>query len=56
MHCHIAWHTSQSLALQFVEREAEIPTLMDMEKFQDTCDKWDKYVKGAAHEQDDSGI
>ncbi|PLB34160.1 multicopper oxidase-domain-containing protein [Aspergillus candidus] len=56
MHCHIAWHTSQSLALQFVERESEIPALMDMEKFQDTCDKWERYAEGAAHEQDDSGI
>ncbi|CAG8157808.1 unnamed protein product [Penicillium nalgiovense] len=28
MHCHIAWHTSQSLALQFVEHQSEIPGLV----------------------------
>lgn len=28
MHCHIAWHTGQSLALQFVEHQSEIPGLV----------------------------
>ncbi|RPB20392.1 hypothetical protein L211DRAFT_745684, partial [Terfezia boudieri ATCC MYA-4762] len=29
MHCHIAWHSSAGLVLQWVERPSEIPGLMD---------------------------
>lgn len=44
MHCHIAWHTSEGFALQFVERESEIvATMTEPDTFLDTCEKWDGY-------------
>ncbi|KAL3440209.1 Cupredoxin [Aspergillus insuetus] len=58
MHCHIAWHASQSLALQFVERESEIGSLIEpiIDEFEDVCDKWDEYARDPVYHQDDSGI
>ncbi|OQE02710.1 hypothetical protein PENVUL_c039G03849 [Penicillium vulpinum] len=58
MHCHIAWHASQSLALQFVEHQSEIPALVDSVSadFESTCAKWETYYKSSLHKQDDSGI
>lgn len=58
MHCHIAWHASQSLALQFVERESEIGTLIEpmVAEFERVCDEWDQYHKDSIYPQDDSGI
>ncbi|TGO13496.1 hypothetical protein BTUL_0068g00030 [Botrytis tulipae] len=29
MHCHIAWHTSEGLAVQILERESELVDLLD---------------------------
>jgi FtsP/CotA-like multicopper oxidase with cupredoxin domain len=55
LHCHIAWHASEGLAMQFVERESEIVgTLKEVPTFQDTCTNWNQYTKFFA--QDDSGI
>ncbi|OQE28924.1 hypothetical protein PENFLA_c004G08458 [Penicillium flavigenum] len=58
MHCHIAWHTSQSLALQFVEHQSEIPELVASVSadFESTCAKWETYYKSSLHKQDDSGV
>ncbi|KAL4959704.1 oxidoreductase tpcJ [Aspergillus stella-maris] len=58
MHCHIAWHASQNLALQFVERESEIGALIEpiIGEFEDTCDEWDEYWEESVYHQDDSGI
>ncbi|KAH8651275.1 laccase from botrytis Aclada At 1.67 A resolution [Xylariales sp. PMI_506] len=58
-HCHIAWHASQNLALQFVERESEISGLVavDYSELSDTCNNWkDWYPTSVYNEQDDSGI
>lgn len=56
-HCHIAWHASQGLALQFVEREREImSTLEEPEGFLQTCRNWDGWVPGQVYFQEDSGI
>lgn len=56
-HCHIAWHASQGLALQFVEREDEIAaTLAEPQIFLDTCATWNEYVPNEVYPQDDSGI
>ncbi|KAI0470081.1 Cupredoxin [Xylariaceae sp. FL0804] len=57
-HCHIAWHASQGLALQLVERTAEIPATMDglVEDMTDTCSVWADWYETSTHEQDDSGI
>lgn len=57
MHCHIAWHASQGLAIQFVERETEIAGLMvDYEQSNQTCAAWETFYSDAQFEQDDSGI
>ncbi|KAH8599232.1 multicopper oxidase-domain-containing protein [Bisporella sp. PMI_857] len=57
-HCHIAWHASQSLALQFVERESEISNLVAV-NYEDTknhCSKWVDYYATAPYKQEDSGV
>ncbi|KAJ5679257.1 hypothetical protein N7462_007501 [Penicillium macrosclerotiorum] len=58
MHCHIAWHASQSLALQFVERPEEISQLVQpiATDVRSSCAKWEAYYSEAFHKQDDSGI
>ncbi|RDW66476.1 putative Laccase-2 [Coleophoma cylindrospora] len=57
VHCHIAWHASEGLALQFVERESEITALMaDTTAFEGTCASWTTYNATEAFPQDDSGI
>jgi hypothetical protein len=57
MHCHILWHASQGFALQFVEREADIPAIIgDFDGLNDTCATWGAYVSGERYGQDDSGI
>lgn len=57
MHCHIAWHASQGFALQFVERESEIPaTITDYDNFNTTCQNWDSYSASMYYPQDDAGI
>ena len=60
MHCHVAWHASEGLAVQFVEREREIEMGMGEEivgVFEDTCATWVKYgSEKVVYEQVDSGI
>ncbi|KAE8441574.1 laccase, multicopper oxidase, benzenediol:oxygen oxidorectuctase [Mollisiaceae sp. DMI_Dod_QoI] len=57
MHCHIAWHASQGLAMQFVERESEIAvSLTNTEISEDNCAAWISYEDTAIWPQDDSGI
>ncbi|OJJ97695.1 multicopper oxidase [Aspergillus aculeatus ATCC 16872] len=57
VHCHIAWHAGQGLALQFVENQGDI-ALQAAERsgFDETCDKWDYWWATAPYPQDDSGI
>ncbi|KAF2267368.1 laccase-1 [Lojkania enalia] len=56
MHCHIGWHTSEGLALQFVERESEIPGLTNFETMNSTCAAWDTWANAVGIEEDDSGV
>ena len=57
LHCHIAWHASGGLAMQFVESESRIiPTITDAAVFEDTCAVWDAYVPTEIYLQSDSGI
>ncbi|RDW71747.1 putative Laccase-2 [Coleophoma crateriformis] len=57
MHCHIAWHASEGLAMQFVERESEIASLMaESTAFENTCASWITYNVTEAFPQDDSGM
>lgn len=56
MHCHIAWHTSEGLAVQVLERESEIGALIDADVMNSTCAAWDAYTAEDDIIQDDSGI
>ena len=59
MHCHIAWHTSEGFAVQFLERETEMrssPGVLDYEAINSTCVNWDAYVAADDVNQYDSGI
>jgi FtsP/CotA-like multicopper oxidase with cupredoxin domain len=57
MHCHIAWHASQGLAMQFVERESEIgQSMSNVQMSKDNCAAWIDYDTTAVWPQDDSGI
>ncbi|KAK4220959.1 multicopper oxidase-domain-containing protein [Podospora fimiseda] len=57
VHCHIAWHASQGLSLEFVESqdaiEGAVPEV-DMQEFERVCASWDSWTP--IWEQDDSGI
>ena len=56
MHCHIGWHTSEGLALQFLVRRDEIAALADSDVLDQTCTTWDSYVDDQAVVQEDSGV
>ncbi|TVY82302.1 Laccase-2 [Lachnellula suecica] len=52
MHCHIAWHTTEGLAIQLLERESEFVALMDTTALNSTCAAWDAYTPTSAEDQD----
>ena len=57
IHCHIAWHTSQGLSLEFVESEKSISVdSADKKIFDDTCLSWSNWSSGAPWPKDDSGV
>ncbi|KAB8360871.1 hypothetical protein FH972_024605 [Carpinus fangiana] len=60
LHCHIGWHTSQGMDLQFIEREKEIKALIDSQSawkgLNQTCANWKQSVKANSVVQDDSGV
>ncbi|PSR74295.1 multicopper oxidase [Coniella lustricola] len=59
MHCHIAWHTDQGFALQWLERRSEIEALYDETSLRDSCASWDAWdaISGETQEgDDDDGI
>lgn len=56
MHCHIAWHADEGFAMQLIERETEVPALLDVDYINSTCANWDAYVVADGIVQDDSGI
>ncbi|KAJ0158781.1 Laccase [Colletotrichum tanaceti] len=56
MHCHIAWHVSMGLSVQFLERGAEIADAMDLSSIAPTCDAWREYYPTAQWLKHDSGL
>ncbi|KAL6703270.1 laccase, multicopper oxidase, benzenediol:oxygen oxidorectuctase [Coniothyrium glycines] len=64
MHCHIAWHASQGLSMQFMERRSEIKSVLgEARVLGEGCGEWDAYWPegsgvsvGRPYEQTDSGI
>lgn len=57
MHCHIAWHVSEGLAMQFVERINDIPGNVGVgQAWYDTCSSWQTYQNAVNPPTDDSGV
>jgi hypothetical protein len=54
MHCHIAWHTTEGLAIQLLERESEFVPLIDDTLLNSTCVSWDAYTPTSALDKEQS--
>ena len=52
-HCHIAWHISEGLGVQFLEAKSSIDIPAD---FTNQCNAWNTYYNHAVYKQDDSGL
>ncbi|KAH0014443.1 laccase precursor, partial [Aureobasidium melanogenum] len=55
MHCHIAWHISEGLGVQFLEAKNQI-VLPDQTQFTQQCSNWKQYAAHMAWPQIDSGL
>ncbi|EAQ91617.1 hypothetical protein CHGG_03552 [Chaetomium globosum CBS 148.51] len=44
MHCHIGWHVAMGLGVQFLERKADIMSLMHLDQMQPNCNAWRAYA------------
>lgn len=58
LHCHIAWHVSEGLSIQFLEVPSAIPGLYPVTSAQtNTCSNWKNYIaSGPVYAQTDSGL
>jgi len=56
MHCHIAWHVGEGLAVQFLERKDEIAGLMNLTAIQPACDNFDSWYSTSPYKKLDSGL
>lgn len=64
MHCHIAWHASAGLGLQYIEQPSKIKGLMDsagvLPEYQDQCKEWKEWYSTvnipSDNMEDDSGV
>ncbi|GME22696.1 Multicopper oxidase type 1 [Neofusicoccum parvum] len=54
MHCHIAWHISEGLGVQFLEGKDKIN--LPGSDWQTTCSNWDKYWDTTVYPKQDSGL
>jgi len=54
MHCHIAWHISEGLGVQFLEAKNKIK--LPGASYTDQCNAWKSYYANAIYKQDDSGL
>jgi len=43
MHCHIAWHVSQGLSVQFLEQVSKIPSAVHLGDLEPNCNNWRAY-------------
>jgi len=55
-HCHIAWHVSQGLSVQYLERVNNIPTAMNLAAITPNCNAWRSWYPTAPYKQYDSGL
>ena len=59
LHCHIAWHAGSGLALQVMERQAEITGTIgsgSLGPIRDQCESWKGWVAKNPIHQEDSGV
>ncbi|CAG8971875.1 hypothetical protein HYALB_00001988 [Hymenoscyphus albidus] len=59
MHCHIAWHISMGLGVQFLERESELHTpevTAALDTMQNNCVAWDRWYETTPFKKPDSGL
>ncbi|KAK8168673.1 laccase-1 precursor [Phyllosticta citrichinensis] len=57
MHCHIAWHVTDGLSVQFLESADQIlGTIGDISDMQQTCADWKAYEPYWEREKGDSGL
>lgn len=57
MHCHIAWHADEGLAVQFLESASQMSSVDPIgQDFDDQCAAWDAYQPTAYYKKHDSGI
>jgi len=54
MHCHIAWHVSDGLAVQFLESKDQAP--LGDAAWKQTCSNWDKFQASMPYPKPDSGL
>ncbi|GME31209.1 Laccase-1 precursor [Neofusicoccum parvum] len=54
MHCHIAWHVTDGLSLQFVENPSGFKG--DLNSITQTCADWNAYEPAYPREKGDSGL
>ncbi|KAL2151411.1 hypothetical protein VTH82DRAFT_6509 [Thermothelomyces myriococcoides] len=55
IHCHIGWHASQGLALEFIENQSDITfDELSIREYEETCKAWGEWEP--VWPQDDSGI
>lgn len=55
-HCHIAWHVSQGLSVQFLERVQDIPQTVPLNAIEPVCSQWTSYYATSPFKQFDSGL
>ncbi|KAK0653156.1 laccase [Cercophora newfieldiana] len=55
-HCHIAWHVSQGLSVQFLERVQDIPRTVPLNAIEPNCAAWTQYYDTSPFKQFDSGL
>src|SRR5690606_1885890 len=55
-HCHIAWHASGGLFVNFLERKEELSNLNIPYTIKQTCDQWDDWTRNHVVPTIDSGV
>ena len=55
-HCHIAWHISEGLSAQFLERIDDIPKSMNLNDLNENCRNWNAYAPTDPFPKVDSGL
>ena len=49
MHCHMAWHVSEGMAVQFLESPSKLAAISPpVTSFTDTCSQWTSYYPAHA--------